>query len=105
MWSSRENETIPKEQVPGVKPGTGKALNFRTEEGAGKVDFRPEAFPLRLKPDSFCITYGAAEAAPFQNRSFFASSEARMYLRDNYKGELLRFFALLRMTSAVARSG
>jgi hypothetical protein len=45
----------------------------KAEEAAEKVDFRSEAFPQRLKPDSFFITYGAAEAAPFQNGDYFST--------------------------------
>ncbi len=42
----------------------GKSLGLKW---AVKIDSCPEAFPRRLKPNSFGITDGAAEAAPFQN--------------------------------------
>jgi hypothetical protein len=36
--------------------------------GCGKVWLQSEADPQRLKPSLICGTYGAAEAAPFQNK-------------------------------------
>ena len=38
-----------------------------------------KCFPQRLKPSSFFMHYGTAEAVPFQNRKFFSS-----FLREKF---------------------
>jgi hypothetical protein len=52
-------------------PGLRADFYGTTEQLAEKVTKDDKTIPQGLKPESFCSSYGTAEAVPLQNGAFF----------------------------------
>jgi hypothetical protein len=61
-----------------------KAEAAAVAQAVDKLILGGKAFPRRLKPCRFDSLYGAAEAAPFQNKDFFVNLRQKPFQNEDF---------------------